>query len=108
MQDWEHECADANRLAEFLTLYELGGLSDDDRFALMALIISSFDHWLREGGTDDAVSQRIRRHLLANFNLHEWTIHYWCLSDESDPDNVFHATPFMREIWRSSKDNNPA
>lgn len=103
MQDWEHESADAHRLGEFLALYEGGGLSDDDRFALMALIVSSFDEWLREGGADEVVSKRIRRHLLANFNLHEWTIHYWCRSDESDPDNVFHVTPFMREIWNQQK-----
>jgi len=103
MQDWEHECADAHRLGDFLALYERGGLGDDDRFALMALIVSSFDEWLREGRADEAVSQRIQRYLLADFNLHEWTIHYWCLSDESDLDNVFHATPFMREIWRQQR-----
>ena len=100
MQDWEHECADSNRLGEFLDLYERGGLSDDDRFALMALIVSSFDDWLRAGGKDDAVLQRVRRHLVEDLGLHERTIHYWCLLEESDVDNVFHVTPFMREIWR--------
>lgn len=99
MQDWEIECADAERLDEFLSLYERGGLSDDDRFALMALIVSSLDDWLRTGGADKAVLRRVRRHLLADFSLHAWTIHYWCLSGESDPHNLFHATPFMREIW---------
>lgn len=103
MQDWEHECADRHRLGEFLDLYERGGLSDDDRFALMALIASSFDDWLRSGGAGDTVSQRVRGHLLADFGLHERTIHYWCLLEEQDLDNVFHATPFMREIWRQRR-----
>jgi len=99
MQDWEHESADAHRLGEFLDLYELGGLSNDNRFALMALIVSSFDDWLSESGADEAVLQRIQGHLVADFTLHETTIHYWCLWDEADPDNVFRATQFMREIW---------
>jgi len=102
-QDWEHECADPARLGEFLDLYERGDLSDDDRFALMALIVSSFDDWLLAGGTDDAVLQRVRGHLVADLSLHEHTIHYWCLLEESDLDNVFHATPFMREIWRQRR-----
>jgi hypothetical protein len=103
LQDWEHQCADPHRLGEFLDLYERGGLSDDDRFALMALIVSSFDDWIRAGGTDYPVLQRVRRHLVADLSLHERTIHYWCLFEESDLDDVFHATPFMREIWRQHK-----
>ena len=99
MQDWEHQCADSHRLGEFLDLYERGNLSDDDRFALMAVIVSSFDDWLGAGDADEAVIQRVRRHLVADFSLHERTIHYWCLLVESDLDNVFDDTPFMREIW---------
>jgi len=100
MQDWELQCADALRIGEFLDLYEQGRLNDDDRFALMALIVASFDDWLSDGRADEAMSERIRRLLAVDFSLHEATIHYWCLSDESDPDNLFIVTPFMREIWR--------
>jgi len=99
MQDWEIECADANRLGEFIDLYADGGLNDDDRFALMALIVSSFEDWLCEGGLEEMVVQRVRRHLMADFSLHEWTIHYWCLFDTPDEAGVFRATPLMREIW---------
>src|SRR4051794_1394408 len=99
MQDWEHQCADSSRLGEFLDLYERGGLSDDERFALMALIVSSFDDWLQLGGTDELVIQRVRRHLVADLSLHECTVHYWSSLEEPDLENVFHATPFMREIW---------
>src|SRR5690242_17845735 len=88
MQDWEHQCADTHRLGEFLDLYEGGGLSDDDRFALMALIVSSFDDWLQAGGADDVLIQRVRRHLVGDFGLHERTIHYWSLLEESDGDNI--------------------
>jgi hypothetical protein len=102
MQDWELECADARRLCEFLDLYERDNLNDDDRFALMKLIVASLDECVGDSRADKVMLQRIRRHLSASFSLHEVTIHYWCLWDwdKSDPDNVFAATPFMREIWK--------
>lgn len=101
MQDWEIQCADAHRIAEFLDLYERGSLSSDDhRFALMSLIVASFDDWISDGGTDDQLLQRVRRCLVADFSLHEATIYYWCLWDV---EKVFPTTPFMREIWRQCK-----
>jgi hypothetical protein len=103
MQDWELECANPQRIEEFLDLYERGSLSDDDRFALMALIVASFDDWLSEAGADEAVLLRVRRNLSANFSLHEATIHHWCLWNEPNTGNVFRATPFMREIWRKHR-----
>jgi hypothetical protein len=99
MQDWQYVCGDSHRLGEFLDVYERGGLSDDDRFALMALIVSSLDDWIQAGGTDAAVLERVRRHLVADLDLHEYTVHYWCVLEELDLENVFHVTPFMREIW---------
>lgn len=102
-QDWELIYGDSRRLGEFLDLYEYGALCEDDRFALMALIVSSFDEWLALGGTDASVIERVRRHLVADFGLHESTIHYWCAMDEPEPPNlerVFHVTGFMREIWK--------
>ena len=100
MQDWELQCADSHRIREFLDLYEHGNLSDDDRFALMSLIVASCDDWISDAGTDEQVLQRVRRCLVAGFSLHEATIFYWCLLSETDLDNVFSITPFMREIWR--------
>ena len=98
LQQWR-----AYGFSEFLDLYEQGGLNDDDRFTLMALIVSSFDDWLSGGGTDEALSQRLRQHLVNNFTLHAATIRYWSQLVEPDLDNVFSATPFMREIWKQSK-----
>jgi len=99
MQDWPLEVADADRIGEFLILYEQGNLSSDDRFALMALVVASFDDWLSAGGTNGSVLRRIQEHLTAEISLHEPTIHYWCQFDESDPESLFWATPFMRKIW---------
>jgi hypothetical protein len=100
--DWEVECADVTRIEEFIGLYERTDLSEEDRFALMALIVCSFDHWLRDGGADETIVQQLRRQLLGDFNLHRSTVHYWCLPEEPDLDNGFCATPFMREIWKEA------
>jgi len=99
MQDWDIESADPRRLGEFLDLYETEPLPEDDKFALMALIVASFDDWLGDGGTDGTVVARIREHLDREFALHEATVHYWCLFDEPDPAECFIVTPFLREIW---------
>ena len=43
MQDPEVEWADAGRIDEFLAAYEQRTLSDDERFALMELLLNSFE-----------------------------------------------------------------
>ena len=100
MQDWDLQCAAPHRIGEFLDLYERGSLSGEDQFALMSLIVASFDAWISKGGTDEQVLQRVRRCLIADFRLHEPTIYCWCLLSEKELDCVFSITPFMREIWR--------
>lgn len=103
---WELECADQSRVGEFLDCYERREeWSEDDRFALMALIVSSYDDALAAKETENDWETRIRGHLQADFALHEWTIYYWCAWDpeaEEDPERGFSVTPLMREIWQKS------
>jgi len=51
-QDWDIELADAIRLDEFLNVLDHQHLSDDQKHALMALIIASYDDFL--GLTDSS------------------------------------------------------
>jgi hypothetical protein len=97
-QDWELEVTDGARVEEFLDAYEGEPLNDDERFALMALIIASYDDWLEEGNEAPALRERLRRHLLGRFDLHGYTVQYWSLADEDDPENVFAATGLAREV----------
>ena len=106
-QDWQFIHADPKRIDEFLTLYEHDSLTDDDRFALMALILSSFDERiLPTNSDDDDLAQRLRQLLIANLKLHECTIWYWCVWDEPDTENQFRVTPFMRETWTEQNPDN--
>lgn len=97
-QDWEIEIADPTRLEEFLDVYENQTRNDDDRFTLMALIVCSFEDSTADG-INTELWQRIRRFLLSDFLLHQYTILYWCNAEETDPDNVWTITPLMRGVW---------
>jgi hypothetical protein len=60
---WDVLCTFGDRTEEFLTHYETcASLTEDDKFALMTMIISSFDDWL----------------LSADFATHEPTIYDRC------------------------------
>ncbi|MBD2198335.1 MULTISPECIES: hypothetical protein [Calothrix] len=110
-QDWEIEVADSSRIAEFCDGYENFVLDSEGRFALMCLIIASYDEYLREYGQDirdPSLEERISRLIGKDFYLHKHTLEYWCLhnvtAEEEDWDNpewVFAVTPMMRKIWNS-------
>lgn len=97
-QDWEYEVADASRITEFLYAYENVELTTNEKFALMIIVISSFNDAIVEGKVEKNWGDLIRLHLLQDSNIHNNTIDYWAMLDEKDMDNVYAVTPFMREI----------
>ncbi|WP_309385372.1 hypothetical protein [Cerasicoccus frondis] len=98
MQDWELECADPNRVDEFLSFYEKKTESDDERFTLMALILGSFEdyHGLKE--SDESTWGRIREILERENELHRTHIDYYQCSDEEEDDCISPITRLMRQI----------
>lgn len=100
MQDWEWEVADSNRIDEFLAAYETGGLSDDERFTLMEIILESFED-IGRGGIDlcaDARWQRTMTALERNISLHAHSVRYWSCLETERPEEMFHISRFIREI----------
>jgi hypothetical protein len=74
----------------------------------MAMVICSLDERIRTMGDDPRLVERLRKHLAADFALHEWTVHYWCCwattpELDPDPDHIFPVTPLMREVWREHR-----
>ena len=106
-QDWEHEHADASRIAEFVAAYDSPGLTDDERFALMALCISSAHDAFDSEALANTTWQRIHDLLVANRDLHAYTIHYWCCADATCEDEMFTLTPRMRDVWAAAFDSEP-
>lgn len=43
--------------------------------------------------------QRVLSLLRQDFVLHFYTVEYWSLLEETDPTNVFAATPLLRQVW---------
>jgi hypothetical protein len=103
-QDWAIILAAPVRLHEFCDLYESGTIDEETRFALMCLIVSSLDDILYEGElrgeTAQRTVERVEALLRRDFVLHFHTISYWCLHEETDPDNVFRVTSLLRRIWQ--------
>lgn len=98
-QDWEYIVADSTRLSEFIAYYESLGLSIEEKFALMIVIVSSYNDALSDGEEQNATWEKIRYLLLNDIIIHRNTILYWAmLDDEVELDDCHAVTPQMREI----------
>ncbi|WP_334077621.1 hypothetical protein [Paenibacillus sanfengchensis] len=96
-QDWEYVVANSSRLEEFLAFYGKGSLNSEEKFALMVIIVSSFNDHLSEYDFDIVIWNRIRHLLEEDMQIHVNTILYWSLEGE-DLEDCFPITRYMREI----------
>lgn len=98
-QDWEIEAAELSRVTEFINYYDslTTRLNGDEKFALMKLILSSFDDALSGGEGNKELWFRIKDHLIKDLDMFRETIRYWALIDE-DFEEGFELTPYMREL----------
>ena len=97
MQDWPWEVADAERLDEFLDAYDSGGLSDDERFTLMEIILQSFEDLGSSRGFD-ARWHRALDVLDRNIDLHAYSVWYWSDLENENTDELWLVTPFLRRL----------
>jgi len=94
MQDWEWEVADPERIDEFLAAYEIGSLTEDERFTLMETIIQSFED-LDDSFHADSRWERVLEILEGNVELHIYSIWYWA---DLENDCTWRVTPSLRTI----------
>jgi hypothetical protein len=99
-QDWDILAADHARLAEFLDAYDDPRLDEDDRFALMELIIASLAEARQHGADIGGSWQRAEAFLRRDWRLHAATLAYWARGDDPDPERQFAITPEIRSVWR--------
>ncbi len=101
IQDWDIQLADPNRVEEFCQLYSQ--LNDEDeKFALMTLIIASLEENLQAKGNDENLLEVVKSLLDSSFDLHKDTIEYWCEFEENDPDHYWKVTPILRTVWQEN------
>lgn len=97
-QDWEYEVTDSSRVAEFMDFYGNNTLNKEEKFALMKIIISSYDEALTEEMANEKIASQIKSYLILDVYIHRNTISYWALLDEVDIEDCFAITPLMREV----------
>jgi hypothetical protein len=84
LQEWEWDYADPQRVDEFLDIYEQQNLSENQRMALMALIVESYNSYLAEHEHIPILWERIEKHLKESPEIHEYAITYWLLAEDAD------------------------
>lgn len=92
-QDWDVELASKEIAAPAVTLYEHGGLTEDEIFALGSLLFAALDERL-----DGDVERRFATLAVRDAHILASALRYWALLDELDPGNVFRVTPFARAV----------
>jgi hypothetical protein len=97
MQDWEWEVADPGRIDEFLSTYESGELSEDERFTLMETMLQSFEELPAALAAHPRWS-RLLDILDCNASLHARSIWYWSAPEADDLEECWRVTPFLRSI----------
>ncbi|MBY8825113.1 hypothetical protein [Sphingomonas colocasiae] len=98
MQDWDYEVADPERIDAFISGYRSGELDEDERFALMRIILQSFE----DLGCDISLDPRwtvVSDLLEADIPLHAHSIWYWSCPETADPEEQWMITPVIRPIW---------
>ncbi|CAH1228458.1 MULTISPECIES: hypothetical protein [Paenibacillus] len=96
-QDWHYIVADTSRIEEFLAFYDNNLLNIEEKFALMVIIVASYNDYLSENEFSPLIWKRIKNLLEEDRQVHVNTILYWSLEGE-DLEDCFAITRFMREI----------
>lgn len=98
-QDWEYLVSDIDRIPEFLSFFEQGNLSLDEKFTLMIIVVDSYNDAMWAEEADHDTWRRIEHHLISEAHIHRETILYWALmEDDKVLEDCFAVTPYMREI----------
>ena len=105
-QDWHLIVSGKGWIPQFMKVYKLEDLNDDKKFALMELIITSFDD-LADGESLEENEYWIEceRILRVEFWLHITTIHYWSCLDKPNVEECWSITKYIRPIWEDVKSN---
>lgn len=109
IQDWERFFADEDRIGEFLTFYQEGAASNDEKFLLMDLILASAAD--ASDGIPDATQWQSMETLLSDqYDLHAWTIWCWADIDEATgiPLNDFRISRRMQKLLQQEHDKRAA
>jgi hypothetical protein len=97
MQDWPIEVFIPADIENYLDHYEK--LTDDDKkFVLMEGILDATEHQ----PTNELFIKywsKVKQLLENDFNVHEYTVHYYACFEIQTIEDYWKMTPLMRQIW---------
>jgi hypothetical protein len=95
-QDWDLELADMNRVGEFVGYLAAHVLNNDEKRALMALIMSSLEDLSYEKTIPPGLWEEVKRQLQANPALYADVVAKWA----GQEDDGFAISPLVRSLAR--------
>jgi sulfur relay (sulfurtransferase) DsrC/TusE family protein len=101
-QDWTYTIVESDRIEEYIQAYDTKVTNEDTKFSLMEMIIQS----LTEQEDKKLMEEKwklVKPILNKDFDLHEYTIYYWCCWDNDNIDDCWEVTPLIREFWIKKK-----
>ncbi len=97
-QDWECEVADHTRVREWMSEYQRSDLNDEERFALVMIIVESMNDALLIESITNQDLIIFKRLLIDNYTLHRNTLGDWADWEQTDLTDSHAITPTIREI----------
>ena len=101
-QDWTYTIAEPGRIRRYIEAYDSVITDEDTKFSLMEMII--------QANTDQATQELLEKHwvdvkalLLKDYDLHKYTIWYWCLWSTKETTDIWPITPYMRKLWEAQE-----
>jgi len=102
-QDWAIEFADPERVKEFIGIAKLTQLSSAERYALLSLILASYDEYLSENIDDNNILWTDIVILLNNNPLlYNDLLNYWALWNEESTNKLFLISPLIRNYLNNN------
>jgi len=101
-QDWELEFANRLRLNEFIEVLKTERLSAKQRYAIISLILASYDEYLDyQKDNNCKIWKKISSILELDKSIYRDVLNYWALWDEISVDNKFNITHLVRSFLTS-------
>jgi len=95
-QDWTYIIAEPERIEDYLRAYEdLDGKAV--KFSLMEMIMQALNGQDEEDFEN--FWEKVKALLDHDFDLHEYTIYYWCIWDNDNLEDCFSISEPMRKYW---------
>ena len=100
IQDWSYTAGDCNDIEKYIRFY-LETKNEDEKFVLMELIIQAVE----DQNTEELLNRyfiKIEQIIKRDFNIHCYTVFYWCSFEEQNINNTWKIAPMMRKIWNET------